>query len=139
MQTRDDGPGLHPISLSRTLHCRAHTSMLCLTLAPSCASLAVLHWRVPSLQSTPAHWLHTCGVSTTAGGGDNDVVQVIDLTEDEEHDVIDVETFEVEVLLVRVIKPDPDAPPRATTSTGGVFLADGAFIKPDPDEALAPQ
>ena len=109
---------------------------------------AVPRFRVPPRhQSTPAHWLHTCGGGATAGGGDSDVVQVIDLTEDEEHDVIDVETFKVEVLLVRVIKPDPGAPPRATntttgsttSSTGGVFLADGAFIKPDPDQAPAPQ
>ena len=71
----------------------------------------------PRLQSTPAHWLYTCGGGATAGGGDSDVVQVIELTEDEEHDVIDVETFAIEVLLVSAVKPDPDAPPPATSNT----------------------
>ena len=56
-----------------------------------------------------------------AAGGppttDSDVIEMIDLTE-EDHDVIDVETFVVDVLLTNVIKPDPDA----ASAVGGTFL-----------------
>ena len=52
------------------------------------------------------------------GKNDGEVEEIIDLTDD--HEIIEVDTYIIDVLLVAVVKPDPDAPPLVA-------------IKPDPD------
>ena len=63
--------------------------------------------------------------TAAAAESTNEVVAMIDLTDDD-HEVIDVETFVVDVLLTHVIKPDPD-----TFRTP--LLPVDVVIKPDPD------
>ena len=73
--------------------------------------------------------------SFVCGGDDDEVTEILDLTGiSDDGDVIDVDTFIINFLLVGVIKPDPDAvPPSSTNELSQQQQPKMKKVKADPD------